>query len=240
MPPSEWKEGEWLGLTPPADNMKSIDELRFDKDGLIVAVVQEARTGELLMVAWMDREALKKTQETGLAHFWSRSRQRLWQKGETSGHIQHVDAIFADCDEDALLLQVHQEGPACHTGSRSCFFKRVNDGDGSPERPVGVEVLDLVERVIQSRKVEPRPGSYVSGLFEKGEPSIARKIGEEATEVVLAALTKESEERLVSEVADLWFHTMVLLGGRGISVRRIFEELARRHQERSPERSGAG
>ena len=220
--------------------MKTIDELKFDKEGLIVAVVQEAETGELLMVAWMSREALKKTQETGLAHFWSRSRQTLWQKGESSSHIQHVEAIFADCDHDTLLLQVHQEGPACHTGSRSCFFRQLNGTSTSPARTEGVETLDLVERVIQSRKVEPQPGSYVSGLLTKGEPQICRKIGEEATEVILASLTKEPDERLVAEVADLWFHTMVLLGGRGISVRQIFRELARRHRVKSTETSGEG
>src|SRR3990172_9553926 len=123
--------------------MKTIDELKFDKEGLIVAVVQEAETGELLMVAWMSREALKKTQETGLAHFWSRSRQTLWQKGGGSSHIQQVEAIFADCDHDTLLLQVHQEGPACHTGSRSCFFRQLNGTSTSPARTEGVETLDL-------------------------------------------------------------------------------------------------
>src|SRR3990172_175390 len=220
--------------------MKNSDELKFEKDGLIVAVVQEAETGELLMVAWMDREAIKKTQETGLAHFWSRSRQALWQKGESSGHVQHVDAIFADCDHDALLLQVHQEGPACHTGSRSCFFRQLNGANRSPERGDGVETLDLVERVIQSRKAEPQPGSYVSELLAKGEPQICRKIGEEATEVILASLTKEPDERLLAEIADVWFHTMVLLGGRGISVRQIFRELARRHRVKTSVRSGDG
>jgi phosphoribosyl-ATP pyrophosphohydrolase/phosphoribosyl-AMP cyclohydrolase len=209
------------------------DELKWDRDGLIPAVVQETETGEVLMVAWMDREALEATRSTGLTHFWSRSRRTRWRKGETSGHIQHVDGIYADCDRDALLVQVHQEGVACHTGARTCFFTRL---DGSPAEPRaaggGPGVLEVVERVIQSRKVSPPPGSYVAALLEKGEAQICRKIGEEATEVVTAALGGEGDQRLVSEVADLWFHSLVLLGARGIPLRRVFEELACRHGER--------
>ena len=213
-----------------------IDELRFDKDGLIPAVAQEASTGEILMVAWMDREALEATRTTGLAHYWSRSRQALWRKGETSGHSQHVEGIYADCDRDTLLLQVHQEGVACHTGARTCFFTRLQ-GRAAAERAFdGPVILEVVERVIQSRKVEPSPDSYVSGLLAKGEAAICRKVGEESTEVVTAALGGEGNDRLVEEVADLWFHTMVLLGGRGIPLRRLFEELARRHAAKSPPR----
>jgi phosphoribosyl-ATP pyrophosphohydrolase/phosphoribosyl-AMP cyclohydrolase len=213
-----------------------IDELRFDKDGLIPAVAQEASTGEILMVAWMDREALEATRRTGLAHYWSRSRQALWQKGETSGHRQHVEGIYADCDRDTLLLQVHQEGVACHTGARNCFFTRLQ-GRVEGERAFdGPAILEVVERVIQSRKVEPSPDSYVSGLLAKGEAAICRKVGEESTEVVTAALGGEGNDRLVEEVADLWFHTMVLLGGRGIPLRRLFEELARRHAAKSAPR----
>ena len=213
-----------------------IDELRFDKDGLIPAVAQEASTGEILMVAWMDREALEATRRTGLAHYWSRSRQALWQKGETSGHSQHVEGIYADCDRDTLLLQVHQEGVACHTGARTCFFTRLQ-GRAEGERAFdGPAILEVVERVIQSRKVEPSPDSYVSGLLAKGEAAICRKVGEESTEVVTAALGGEGNDRLVEEVADLWFHTMVLLGGRGIPLRRLFEKLAQRHAAKSPPR----
>jgi phosphoribosyl-ATP pyrophosphohydrolase/phosphoribosyl-AMP cyclohydrolase len=213
------------------------EELRFDAQGLIPAVVQEAGTGEVLMVAWMDREALDATGRTGLTHFWSRSRQALWRKGEISGHAQHVEALYADCDRDTLRVLVPQEGTACHTGSRTCFFTRLNIV-GEVERVGAVEwsgpqILDLVERVIQSRKAEPQPGSYVAGLLAEGESAICRKVGEEAIEVVTAALAGESDERLVSEVTDLWFHTMVLLGRRGIPLRRLFAELARRHRERS-------
>jgi phosphoribosyl-ATP pyrophosphohydrolase/phosphoribosyl-AMP cyclohydrolase len=214
--------------------MSVADELRWDERGLIPAVVQETETGEVLMVAWMDRAALEATLKTGASHFWSRSRQALWRKGETSGHTQHVDGIYADCDRDTLLVQVHQTGVACHTGARTCFFTRVTDGgsDALHVETAGPGVLDVLERVLQSRKVAPPPGSYVAALFEKGEAQICRKIGEEATEVVTAALGGEGDQRVVSEVADLWFHSMVLLARRGIPIRRVFAELARRHVER--------
>ncbi len=214
--------------------MTPADELRWDERGLIPAVVQETETGEVLMVAWMDQEALEATMRTGLSHFWSRSRQSPWRKGETSGHAQHVDGIYADCDRDTLLLQVHQEGVACHTGARTCFFTRLSEmGSDSPRAGgAGPGTLEVLERVLESRKVSRPPGSYVAGLFDKGEGQICRKIGEEAIEVVTAALGGEGTERLVSEVADLWFHSMVLLAGRGIPLRRVFAELDRRHAER--------
>lgn len=207
--------------------------LKWGPEGLIPVLVQEAETGELLMLAWMDRRALTRTLETGLAHYWSRSRRALWQKGETSGHRQHVEAVYADCDKDALLLLVHQEGVACHTGSRTCFFHELAAPGRSRPATSGPLILDVVERVIQSRKAEPTPGSYVAGLLERGEAQICRKIGEEASEVMTAALGGEGETRLVEEVADLWFHTMVLLGRRGIPLRRVFEELRRRHAEKT-------
>jgi len=208
------------------------DELRWDDRGLIPAVVQETETGEVLMVAWMDRGALDATIATGATHFWSRSRHSLWRKGETSGHTQHVDGLYADCDRDTLLVQVHQVGVACHTGARTCFFTRLAGAvSESPHAAAGPTVLEVVERVLQSRKVAPPPGSYVAALFEKGEPHICRKIGEEATEVVTAALGGEGDDRVIAEVADLWFHTMVLLGKRGLPLRRVFAELAQRHAE---------
>ena len=211
-------------------------ELVWDDRGLIPAVVQETETGEVLMVAWMSREALDATRRTGLTHFWSRSRAALWRKGETSGHAQHVDGLYADCDRDTLLVQVHQDGVACHTGARSCFFTRLAGGPEGAPRPggPGPAVLEVVERVLQARRVSPPPGSYVARLYEAGEPRICRKIGEEAVEVVTAALGGEGDERVVAEVADLWFHTMVLLAGRGVPLRRVFAELARRHAERGP------
>ena len=224
------------------------EELKWDAAGLIPAVVQETETGEVLMVAWMDRDALDATLRTGAGHFWSRSRQVPWRKGETSGHVQHVDGLYADCDRDTLLVQAHQDGVACHTGARSCFFTRLEGGileqtagsqtagsqaAGPRASGAGPAMLEVLERVLQSRKVERPAGSYVAGLFERGEAQICRKIGEEATEVVTAALGGEGDPRVVSEVADLWFHTMVLLASRGIPLRRVFEELARRHEEKS-------
>jgi phosphoribosyl-AMP cyclohydrolase / phosphoribosyl-ATP pyrophosphohydrolase len=219
--------------------MSSPAELRWNDQGLLPAVVQEAETAEVLMVAWVDRAALAATQQTGLGHFWSRSRQTLWRKGETSGHVQHVDAIYTDCDRDTLLFQVHQEGPACHTGARTCFFSRLaGEGAGPAGAAAGPATLEIVERVVLARKAEPRPDSYVAGMYAQGEAKICRKIGEEATEVVTAALGGEGDERLVSEIADLWFHCIVLLAGRSIPLRRVFDELARRHASRS--RPGPG
>ena len=217
--------------------------VRFDAQGLIPAIVQEATTGEVLMVAWMNAEALERTLATRSTHFWSRSRQALWQKGETSGHRQHVEAVYADCDADTLLVLAHQEGVACHTGSRTCFFTRLDrlaQPGGEAAAVAGPAILDAVERIIQSRRAAPRQGSYVSGLLAGGDTRLAQKVGEEAAEVMVAALA-EGSERLVAEVADLWFHTLVLMGARGLSARHVFAELGRRHRptDESPARGVA-
>ena len=210
--------------------MSVVDELQWDAQGLIPAVVQDTETGQLLMVAWMSRDSLEATRRSGLTHFWSRARQTLWRKGETSGHAQHVDGLYADCDRDTLLVQVHQDGAACHTGARSCFFTSLDDDGMSPAfGAAGPAMLEVLERVLESRKVAPPPGSYVAGLLRKGEAQICRKIGEEAAEVMTAALGGEGDARVVSEIADLWFHTMVLLTARGIPLRRVFQELGSRH-----------
>jgi phosphoribosyl-AMP cyclohydrolase / phosphoribosyl-ATP pyrophosphohydrolase len=215
----------------------TLDELRFDGQGLIPAVVQEADTGELLMVAWMDRSAVEKTLSSGLAHFWSRSRQAPWMKGETSGHVQHVESVFVDCDGDTLLVHVHQEGVACHTGQRTCFFTTLKGGSGVAPRPAPSGMLERLERTIEERKVSRPAGSYVAGLLAAGEAQMCRKIGEEATEVITAALGGEGDRRVTEEVADLWFHTLVLLGARGIPLREVLKELARRHAGRvTPDR----
>ncbi|HEU5320546.1 MAG TPA: bifunctional phosphoribosyl-AMP cyclohydrolase/phosphoribosyl-ATP diphosphatase HisIE [Methylomirabilota bacterium] len=206
--------------------------LKFDAQGLIPAVVQEADTGEVLMVAWMDRDAVERTLTTGLTHFWSRSRQAPWQKGETSGHVQHVRDVYADCDGDVLLVQVHQEGVACHTGARTCFFTALRG-----EAPAAANVLERVARIVEARKHAPPGGSYVASLLGKGEAAVCRKVGEEAVEVITAALGGEGDRRLVEELADLWFHTLVLLGERSIPLREVFEELARRHRERTAPRA---
>jgi len=206
----------------------TLEELRYDGQGLIPAVVQEAETGEVLMVAWMDREAVTNTLATGLTHFWSRSRQAAWRKGETSGHSQHVQGVYADCDADTLLVQVHQDGVACHTGQRSCFFTALQ-GPGAAGN-----MLHRIERIVANRKAAPPAGSYVAGLLAKGEGAVCRKIGEEAVEVITAALGGEGDRRVVEEVADLWFHTLVLLGERSIPLGDVLEELARRHAARPP------
>ena len=216
------------------------EALTYDAQGLIPAVVQEAETGEVLMVAWMNREAVTRTLETGLTHFWSRSRQAPWRKGESSGHNQHVQGVYADCDADTLLVQVHQDGVACHTGARTCFFTALQGGEeGNPARvplPKGSgaagNMLDRIERIVAERKASPSAGSYVAGLLAKGEAAVCRKIGEEAVEVITAALGGEGDRRVVEEVADLWFHTLVLLGERSIPLQDVLEELARRHAAR--------
>ncbi len=208
-----------------------LDDLRFDERGLIPAVVQEAATGELLMVAWMDRAAVEATLRTGRSHFWSRSRGVLWEKGETSGHVQHVQAIYVDCDADTLLVQVHQDGVACHTGNRTCFFRTL---EGAPDvaAPAAATMLERLDRIVAARKLAAPPGSYVGALLDKGEVEVSRKIGEEAIEVVTAALGGEGDDRVVAELADLWFHTIVLLGARGLTTGAVLEELARRHATR--------
>jgi phosphoribosyl-AMP cyclohydrolase / phosphoribosyl-ATP pyrophosphohydrolase len=223
----------------------TLADVVFDARGLVPTVVQEADTGEVLMVAWMNREALARTLETGLAHFWSRSRDRLWQKGGTSGHVQHVERVYVDCDADTLLVQVHQEGVACHTGRRACFFREIEGGEATGATAASATMLERLERTVAERKASPRPGSYVAALLAKGDAAICRKIGEEAVEVITAALGGEDDRRVVEEVADLWFHTIVLLGARGIPLADVLHELARRHGRRrigavQPSAGGAG
>jgi phosphoribosyl-ATP pyrophosphohydrolase/phosphoribosyl-AMP cyclohydrolase len=205
-------------------------ELTYDADGLIPAVVQEADTGELLMVAWMNREAVEATLRTGMTHFWSRSRRAPWRKGETSGHTQHVQGVYVDCDGDTLLVQVHQDGAACHTGNRTCFFRALTTGAAAVVRS---NMLERLEAIVESRTTQAPAGSYVGGLLVRGEAAVCRKIGEEAVEVITAALGGEGDRRLVEEVADLWFHTIVLLGQRKVPVSEVLRELARRHRGRA-------
>ena len=214
-------------------NAVRTDDLRFDEHGLIPAVVQDATTGALLMVAWMDRAAVEATIRTGRSHFWSRSRRTLWPKGETSGHVQHVQRLYVDCDADTLLVQVRQEGVACHTGQPTCFFRELGGLASTAPEPAAATMLERLERIVEDRKVSPPSGSYVGELLARGEATVCRKIGEEAVEVVTAALGQEGDERVIAEVADLWFHTIVLLGLRGLTVRAVLEELGRRHADRS-------
>lgn len=192
--------------------------LVFGADGLLPVVVQDRRSGDVLMVAWADEEALRLTAQTGEAHFWSRSRRRIWKKGETSGHVLRVREARADCDRDTLLLLVDPAGPACHTGARTCF------GDASP---TSVGVLDELRRVIASRALAAPEGSYTAKLLKKGLDAALKKIGEEATEVVLAA-KGESDERLAEEAADLLFHLWVALQQRGVDPAAALDVLRRR------------
>jgi phosphoribosyl-ATP pyrophosphohydrolase/phosphoribosyl-AMP cyclohydrolase len=200
---------------------------RWNEQGLAPTIVQDARTGVVLMLAWMNAEAWQLTQETGEAHFWSRSRQSLWHKGETSGNVQHVVEIRLDCDADTILLRVDPAGPACHTGERSCFYTVVN---GLPSAVGGhAPVLDELYRVILDRKQNPRPGSYTAQLLEKGMAEISKKVGEESVEVIVAALS-QSDERLVSETADLLYHSLVLLAARGVPLAQVEAELEKRRK----------
>jgi len=206
---------------------------KWNEQGLVPAIVQDARTGEVLMVAWMNAEAWRLTQETGETHFWSRSRQTLWHKGETSGNVQRVVEIRLDCDADTVLLRVEPAGPACHTGERSCFFTTVGGGKSEVESQrseVGSPaILDQLYQVILDRKRTAPAGSYTVRLFESGLQEISKKVGEESVEVIVAALG-QSDERLVSETADLFYHTLVLLAARGVSLARVEAELEKRRK----------
>jgi phosphoribosyl-ATP pyrophosphohydrolase/phosphoribosyl-AMP cyclohydrolase len=200
-------------------------QIRWDERGLVPAVVQDARTNRVLMLAYMNADALQRTLRSGETWFWSRSRGELWHKGATSGNRQRVVDIRADCDSDALLVRVHPSGPACHTGRTSCFFGLLSGSPGDPSPDEGV--LDHLWSVIQDRRVNPREGSYTCHLLSAGETEILKKVGEEAVEVIVAALS-EGQERLVSEMADLAYHTLVLLASRDLSWTDVEAALARR------------
>jgi phosphoribosyl-ATP pyrophosphohydrolase/phosphoribosyl-AMP cyclohydrolase len=206
-------------------------EIRFDDRGLVPAVVQDAATGQVLMVAWMNAEALQRTRETGQVHFWSRSRQELWHKGATSGNTMVVRDLLVDCDGDTLLLQVDPAGPACHTGNGSCFFRRCGSFDAPPRRPDtgGEQVLHSLFATILDRQANPRPGSYTARLLDIGEDEILKKVGEEAMEVILAA-KGQGDERLTSEVADLLYHLLVLLAARELDLADVEAELVHRRR----------
>ncbi|MFA9461862.1 bifunctional phosphoribosyl-AMP cyclohydrolase/phosphoribosyl-ATP diphosphatase HisIE [Thiohalorhabdus methylotrophus] len=233
-----------------------LDAVKWDAQGLVVAIAQEMQTGEILMQAYMNREALETTLRDGYATYWSRSRSKLWRKGESSGHLQAVEEIRLDCDNDTVLLRVRQTGPACHTGRANCFFQRLEDGAWVKTEPVpparsgesasaGREVLDRVAAILEERKTAPAEDSYVASLYAKGRNKILEKVGEEATEVLLAAKDGEKDrEALVSETADLWFHCMVMLAEQGLSPEAVLDELDRRfgtsgHTEKAA-RGGAG
>jgi phosphoribosyl-AMP cyclohydrolase / phosphoribosyl-ATP pyrophosphohydrolase len=236
------------------------DSVHFNADGLVPAIAQDAATQRVLTLAWMNREALERTQQTGEAHYWSRSRNRLWRKGEESGHVQRVREMRLDCDNDAVLLIVDQVGGiACHTGRERCFFQRLeqgawrevepvlkdpaaiyrgsgigNQGSGSPEaacdpppRRAVDDVLARLAATIEARRNADPKSSYVASLFAKGDDAMLKKIGEEATEAVMAA--KDGDKlRLRAEIADLWFHCLVVLARHGLTPADVLDELQRR------------
>lgn len=216
--------------------MGLFEELRFDEHGLIPAVVQDVVTGKVLMVAYMNEEALRKTLETRTTWFYSRSRKTLWHKGETSGHVQHVERVYVDCDRDCLLVQVRQEGVACHTGFFSCFHRMVEGTEISeprascPASPLLAFLGDLF-LIIEERAERPSPSSYTARLLAEGKEKIIRKVTEEATEVLLAAFEGEETRRdhLRYEVADLLYHLLVLLKHEGLTYAEVMEELRNRH-----------
>lgn len=203
--------------------MIQIDELKFDEKGLIPAIVVDAVSKKVLTLAYMNRESLKISMEKGLTCFWSRSRQELWLKGETSGNYQHIVSITADCDKDALVVMVEKEGPACHMGTDSCFHNPLWQSEDK-----AVFSLEGLMELLKGRKEEKKEGSYTTYLFEKGLDKILKKVGEESTEVIIAAKAEDKKETIY-EIADLAYHVMVLMTEAGISLEDIHNELASRH-----------
>ena len=203
--------------------MIDISTLKFDENGLIPAIVVDFYTREVLTLAYMNKESLAITLEKGCTCFWSRSRQQLWLKGETSGNYQHVTSITADCDKDALVVKVEKDGPACHTGEESCFFNPVYINEEKSE----FSLRGLYELLL-GRKAELPQGSYTTYLFEKGLDKILKKVGEESTEVIIAGKAQDKKETIY-EIADLAYHVMVLMVEAGITIEDVQKELASRH-----------
>lgn len=207
-----------------------IERIKFDTNGLVPAVVQDSLSGAVLMLAYMNRQSLTKTLETGTTWFYSRSRQELWNKGETSGHVQKVKEMFYDCDGDTLLVKVEQTGVACHEGTYSCFSRRFGEPESTQtERPKipTAEVLNELFAVLEDRRKNPQDGSYTSNLFAKGEDRILKKIGEEAAETIIAGKNHNKGE-VIYEMADLWYHCLVLLVAQNIDFATLIDELAKR------------
>ena len=203
--------------------MFDINELKFDEKGLIPAVVVDSVTKKVLTVAYMNKESLALSMEKGLTCFWSRSRNELWVKGETSGNYQHIVSITADCDRDALTVVVDKDGPACHTGADSCFNEVIYESGDRHEFS-----LEGLMEMLEGRKSNPKEGSYTSYLFQKGIDKILKKVGEECTEVIIAGKADDKAETIY-EIADLTYHVMVLMLEMGISLEDIHKELASRH-----------
>ena len=205
--------------------MMNINELKFDEKGLIPAIVVDRKTKRVLTLAYMNKESLEISIEKGLTCFYSRSRQELWLKGETSGNYQHIVSITADCDKDALTVEVDPDGPACHLGTTSCFENPVWE---NPDAEADEFSLDVLMKLIEGRKTEKKEGSYTTYLFEKGIDKILKKVGEECTEVIIAGKADDKAETIY-EISDLVYHVMVMMVQMGISLDDIKNELASRH-----------
>jgi phosphoribosyl-ATP pyrophosphohydrolase/phosphoribosyl-AMP cyclohydrolase len=216
----------------PVKMEELFNEVKFDQQGLIAAVLQDVITGEVLMVGYMNQEALEKTVETGEAWFFSRSRQKLWHKGETSGHFQKVKEIKLDCDGDALLLKVESIGnQVCHTGNRSCFFRSYGSKQEDSNIPATLgefKIINDLYRLILDRKANPKEGSYTCYLWDKGQDKMLKKVGEEAAEVIIGS-KNNSKDEVVYETADLIYHLLVLLAWHRIKPREIMMELEKRN-----------
>ena len=223
---------------------QTMEQLKFDEKGLIPAIVVDGTTGQVLTLAYMNKESLEISIKEERTCFWSRSRQELWRKGDTSGNVQHIVTITADCDRDALVVTVDKEGPACHLGTDSCFNDRLYIGQAGPACHTGAEscfhnplfeseentafTLQGLMDMLQGRKESPKEGSYTSYLFEKGIDKILKKVGEESTEVIIAGKAEDKKETIY-EIADLAYHVMVLMLQLGISLEEVRDELASRH-----------
>ncbi|TCU68117.1 phosphoribosyl-ATP pyrophosphatase /phosphoribosyl-AMP cyclohydrolase [Tissierella praeacuta] len=196
-----------------------IEEIRFDNSGLVPAVVQDIKTKDVLMLAYMSKESIEKTFEEKVVHYYSRSREKLWKKGETSGNIQRLKGFYYDCDKDSVLVEVEQVGAACHTGSYSCFFNKV-----LKEESQEINIIESLYSLLKNRKENPKEGSYTNYLFKEGLDKILKKIGEESSEVIIGAKNKNKEE-LVYEISDLIYHILVLMVNEDIFIEDIKNEL---------------
>lgn len=201
-----------------------LNEIKFDDRGLVVAVTQDYITNEVLMVAYMNKESIEITLKEERACYFSRSRNCLWRKGDTSGHVQHLKGFYYDCDADAILLKVEQVGPACHTGAYSCFFNKVYEDDITCQ-----SIINKVYNQIVNRRDNPKEGSYTNYLFEKGLDKILKKVGEETSEIIIGAKNKNKDE-LVYEMCDLIYHSLVLMVNEGVTIDDLKKELAKRHK----------
>lgn len=219
------------------DNM-NLPNLKYNNEGLIPAIIQDADTNEVLMLGYMNHESLKKSIETGRTVFWSRSRKKLWTKGETSGHFQLIKEMLFDCDNDTLLIKVKREGPSCHTGNISCFYRKIGDKnsyfiagkDGqNTEESITQDPINRLYATVKDRKENPKEGSYTNYLFEKGLDKILKKIGEEAAEVIIASKNPDKNE-LIYETADLLYHLAVLLAEKDVTPDNVYSELKGRQR----------